>query len=417
MENHLKYWSEETNPETGARFLNAKGNLMGGSNGEADIDALIAGNYGEVLTERLLDMFRFENDPRGKDYLSYLEGLGLRCEVHDEEPDIYARWFVYTPLEAFTEAGASRKYPCIFCNTPVNAAAYEIGLQYIVGKEKFMFVCCQNTNWDNVSRMVDVVADAYPVDRERVYITGFSYGGYQATATYMRVPWKFAACAPCGNDIFREWDNWRVPYTDEEIDTLRHVGLPFIQLVGRYEASNFAPLNDWKPRSHTDGPRLGKPGPRDPRLDPRKDPTICPQRKLPDGTIIGTPISAMPHPPEGTDPGVWELELLNKRLYTLGCSPRNIGKCLSYASTPEDEFHYVMGFYADEEKIEYYCGHKHYVANIYNEEGLNTFRYIVWDNGVHTFPVSMGELIWSYFKQFRRDSATGKIVSDEYSPA
>ncbi len=416
---HMKFWSRETNPETGERFEYVRSMLANGSNGKADLDAMVEGPYGVMLTEALETQFRVENDPFGPAFMAYFEGLGLKPEMHDDG-DYYGRWATYTPAEAFTEAGRGKKYPMVIYNIPLDMdiAQFEfrMGLEKPAGRDKFIIAYIQNTNWDNVSLMIDRMAEQCPVDRERVYITGFSYGGYQATAAYLRVPWKFAGCAPCGNDIWREWDNWRIPYTDDEVETLRHLLVPFIQIVGECEASNFAPLNDYSPRTHDQpiGTRRGKPGPKNPRANPRLDPCVCPQRKLPDGTIINTPVSMMPRPAEGEDKHLWALGHLNKRLYTLGCAPRDIDRCLSYLNTPEDELHHVLGFYADREEIRYIGGHKHYIADIDNAGGMNTFRYVVWANGTHQTPVTMGELIWDFFRQFRRDTATGRIVADRY---
>ena len=421
MENmeHMKYWSHETNPESGARFEYFRSTLPDGSNGHADTEALIKGEYGKRLTEVLRVKFALEKDPFGPEAMAYFEGLGLRARLYDDG-DYFTRWASYTPLEAFTPEGEGKKYPMIVYDMylPSDVAQFEfrMGLERLAGRDKFIIASFQNTNWDNVSKMIDYMVENGHADKERIYITGFSYGGYQATAAYMRVPWKFAGCAPCGNDIWRDWDNWRFPYTEGEIETLRHLLVPFVQIVGQYEASNFAPLNEWKPRSH-DQPRAvpqGEPDPKNPRYDERFEPCVPPQRRGPDGRIINTPVSFMPHPGENDDPSLWELEHLNRRLYTLGCAPRDIEKCLSYKNCPDDEFHHLMGFYADKEQIVKLYGLKHYIADMYNEQGLNTFRFIVWENGVHSIPVSMGELIWDFFRQFRRDSATGRIVNDPY---
>ena len=416
---HMKYWSTETNPEAGARFAYIRAMLPNGSNGKADTEAFLNSPFGAVYTEAVRTRVALEKDPFGPAFLAYFESVGLKAELHDAQ-DYFTRWATYTPLEAYTGAGRGKRYPLVIYNMPllqdVTQFEFQMRLEQEAGRDKFIIANFQNTNWENVSAMIDRLIDTMPVDRERVYITGFSYGGYQATAAVLRVPWKFAAFAPCGNDIWREWDNWRVSYTQDEIETLRHVLVPFVQIVGEFEASNFVPLNDWHARSH-DQPRIrpeGEAGPVNPDYDPRREPCVCPQRRDADGRIINTPVSMMPHPEEGEDPHLYALRHLNLRLRTLGCQERDIRRCLSYLDTPEDEFHHVLGFYADREQITEVLGHKHYIADLYNAEGLNTFRFVVWANGFHSVPVSMGSLIWDFFKQFRRDSATGKVVCDVY---
>ena len=51
-------------------------------------------------------------------------------------------------------------------------------------------------------------------------------------------------------------------------------------------------------------------------------------------------------------------------------------KCISYLDKPEDELHHVLGFYGDTEEIREIHGLKHYIVNIFNESGLNAFRYV-----------------------------------------
>ena len=56
---HTDYWSIETNPETGAQFEYEKACLAANSNGGADIDKLIATEYGKMRTEEFERKLRF----------------------------------------------------------------------------------------------------------------------------------------------------------------------------------------------------------------------------------------------------------------------------------------------------------------------------------------------------------------------
>ena len=122
----------------------------------------------------------------------------------------------------------------------------------------------------------------------------------------------------------------------------------------------------------------------------------------------------MPSPPEGEDRHIWSLNRLNRRLDLLRCEPRDVEKCLSYLDNADSELHRVLGFYADVEEVKVLYGLKHYIADIYNRDGLDAFRYVVIENYPHFVPPAGGELIWAFFRQFRRDAATGRIVQDEY---
>jgi hypothetical protein len=88
--------------------------------------------------------------------------------------------------------------------------------------------------------------------------------------------------------------------------------------------------------------------------------------------------------------------------------------CLSYADTPEDDLHHIIGIYGDKETIVSYFGVKHYIVDIRNKDGFHAFRYVSAENCPHWPYLMMGELAWDFFKQFRRDKVTKKIVADPY---
>lgn len=404
----LDYWSEETNPETGKKFEAFLRYLRTAHNGNADIDALIDSPYGEELAKNLQTRFTYEGNSMGEAALEYYRSIGLKKEMFENE-DYYTRWVLLTPLEMYTKKGKNKKYPLVFYNhggsNAIETDEFSMGLQQIAGKEKFMVAYLQNTNWQNTDRVFGIIAEKYPLDKERVYMFGYSQGGYQTTSTYFRIPEKFAAVAPCGNDIYRTYDNFNVPYTEEETARLKEVFIPFMQVVGACEASSFAPVNDWKPRKDW-GIEVSGETFVDSRRDDSRDPTrIHGGRRR---------FSDMPVPPDGEDKHEWMIKRLNMRMDTLGCEPRDAEKCISYLNTPEDELHHVVGFYGDKEEIAEYFGYKHYIVDIWNKDKINAFRYVVVENSPHWPPVMMARLVWDFFKQFRRDSLTGKIVADEY---
>lgn len=413
--NYLDLYSPETNPETGAWYAYERSAMEAAHNGTANLDKLLATEYGKLMTEQLTLRLRFGTEDGTEKVLEYLKTFGVRGEIHDEG-EFFSRWGMFLPENVANDS--ARKYPLIIINgNSPEQAVFDFGFYKMCLREQFLFMSCRNHNWEHISALLEEAATKYPVDRERVYICGFSYMGYQATSAFTHLPFKFAGAAPCGNDIFRDKDNFLNPYTEDELASLRHHLVPFIQMVGASEASNFVPLNDWHIRAHWGNPPKPEGLPKlwkDPRDIQVLDPTINPIRRRPDGTIQSTPPSAMPAPPEGMDRHIWMLSRLNKRLDLLGCAPRDMERCLRYLHTPQDELHHVLGFYGDTEEIRMFHGLKHYIVNIFNKDGLNVFRYICLDNYPHFVPPAGGELLWPFFKQFRRDQATGKIICEEY---
>ncbi len=85
------------------------------------------------------------------------------------------------------------------------------------GKE-YPFICVApqcpfNEYWghftESLLAFLDHICDTLPVDRDRVYLTGFSMGGFGTWLLAMAEPSRFAAIAPiCGSGI--SWNAWCV---------------------------------------------------------------------------------------------------------------------------------------------------------------------------------------------------------------
>lgn len=399
---HLKYWSRETNPETGAAFEHFRLYMDCTQNGMLDADALLATPFGERLTEYLERRFLFEQlDPMCDQILAYYDGIGIRKQIFERE-DFFRRWALFTP--AVLED--NRRYPLVIWNhggkETIEDEEYITDLVPLAAKEKFMVLMAQDTGWERNAELIEHVAELLPLDRERVYMGGFSQGSRLAGAAQLRMPEKLAAVALNGGPVFDTTDNHCVPYTITEIENLSAWFVPFLQIENRCDVSNLAPLNRWTPRKQT--PHVDNHYYVNPAYDLLADPTYNH-----DGVTRERIV-----PPARGDAGRWLMNLLNLRMAVQGCAFRDAERCLDYARTPEDELHHAVGFYGDDERIALLLGVKHYMVDIFNREGIDAFRYIVVDNTNHWPPVNLGALIWDFFRRFRRDSGTGNIIEDEY---
>ena len=402
----MNYWSKETNLISGEYIEEILKYLRWANNDSGNMDDFISSPYGEQFAIRLDREYRYGLNSMGAETKAFYEGMGLKRLLFDDE-HFYTRWVLLVPLDADTQMGKDRRYPLVIVNRagndPVERTEFSTGFNEIAGREGFMVLYPQNTDPAYVEKLLERVSREFPVDRERVYVTGYSSGGQQTTAAAFAFPEKLAAHAPCGNDIYRNMNLAFHVYTKEEEERLKKARLPFMQTVGCCEHSNIVPLNQWKPKLFKGGGRMFLNLPTDPRAALEQDPTDVAGGKF-----------AAPKPPEDADTRVWMVEQLNRRLDLLGCAPREIGKCLAFADAPEDELHHMLGFYGDREKIRSYYGYKHYTVDIFSEDHINMFRYSAVENSPHSPGVMMGELVWEFFRQFRRDSVTGEIVEEEY---
>jgi pimeloyl-ACP methyl ester carboxylesterase len=402
-------WSRKSNPETGAKLEAELEYLRLAHNGGADIDLFIQSEYGDAYADALELGHRFEEDPTGLAIEEYYRSLGLRRQMF-ENTDYYTRWLLITPLEMETEAAKGRRYPVVFVNhggfASISADEFIAGFPDIAASERVIIAMLQNTNVDNTLRVLDRLIELFPVDAERVYLVGESQGGYQATSTYFRAPERFAAVVTCGNDIWRDWDNVNTRFTENEVANVTETFVPFAQVVGQFEASSFAPVNDWAPRKD-----WGREPMLTPYRDPRRNDDVDPTRNANGPRRF----SNQPEPPSGMDKHEWMLTRLNNRMASLRAAPRDPATCIGYLDGADTELHRVLGFYGDRERTESILGARHWIADIDNEDGLLAFRYVVIENAPHAWPVTAGALSWDFMKQYRRDTATGRIVVDEYS--
>lgn len=398
-------WKRETNPESGHLFEQFERYMRDAQNGQADIDRFFKTAYGEALTKRLHARFALEGRPGSEEDDAHYESLGL-CKRMFHAEDYYSRFTLLIPFYML-ESKEEKKYPLIFaCHGYGNAIEneeYAWGFAELAAQEGFMIALPQNTNWQSVNSILDELLDMYPVDAQRVYMAGYSQGGNQVMTAMMHIPHRLAAAAPGGCDIDRSMDNFGNAFTAEQQARLREIKVPMIQIVGACERANFVPLNRYNPLVPG---KVRCQSYDDPRKDNTKDPTIL--------VLDGMPKpSAKDFPAEGEDAHRWKLGRLNHRLWLQACAPRDVERCMRLGEE-DGEVSAKMGFYGDQERIETHLGIRHFVSDVYDETGVPTFRMAAMEHGFHAIPVTFGMLAWDYFRQFKRDAATGKLMVDPY---
>ncbi len=391
----VDYWSRKTNPETGAKFEAWKKHLDGAHDGTFDIEKFCASEYGGIMAGLADCRFRFEDDPMGEACLNYYRVHGVKKEMFETE-NFYTRWALFTPVEMEEEAAKGRRYPLVIQNhgggNSIEVDEFGTNFTHMVATEKIIVMMAQNTNWQNIGRIMDILEEKYPIDTERVYITGYSQGGETTESAAMRMPKRFAAIAPCGCFVFRTFDNLNVRYTIEEAEIFHETKIPMMMVIEGNGISRYAPVNDW----------YGRPDWSSKAHDP-EDPTN------PNGYK-----AERNNPRPGINTHRWMLGRLNMLMMMQGLEQRDANRCISYLLTDDDELHHRVGFYGDEEEIRVLNGCKHYLVNMYNRDKINMLRYVVVDNSPHWPTGLMAELTWDFFKQFKRDKETGRLVVEEY---
>ncbi len=383
--------------------------LMVGANKEWDTEAFKKSAYGKAFAKKMKQWCELENDEEA--CREYYRSLGVKRRLVDEGL-YYERWALLWPEDMDRE----KKYPLVLmlhgAGSSLEYDEFLSGFGDICGREGFIALFPQNTNVDNCLRLIDELDREFPIDRERIYVAGHSHGGRQASSFVFEHPEKAAAFALNSLDVCRNGAADGSEYGDDAFARLKAAFVPCMQMAGSNEFSYILPLNRWieAPMSpfgdspEANGKFLGPE--RDSRRDTQEDPT------RPRGIK-----RKKPRPPEhltDEEKDIWSVGMINKRLDTLYIEPRQLEKCLSYRHEPDTELHGFLGFYGENERIEEHFGARHFMLDIYNCDGVDAFRYAGVENSPHSTCLSLGELAWDFFRQFRRDSESGKIVCDRY---
>lgn len=145
------------------------------------------------------------------DMTEYFEKIPFR--VSGMLADRIMTYFWYAPEEPHS---MESKYPLVVVlhGTPGNGYAAEHLISSAVSKQYPAFVMVpalprgtlwanpkkrvqrENTQLSNVVKMIEAVAEKYPVDKNRIYVIGCSEGGFGAFGAALYYPEVFAAAVP-----------------------------------------------------------------------------------------------------------------------------------------------------------------------------------------------------------------------------
>ena len=127
--------------------------------------------------------------------IAYWEEKGLHKELHDADPDKpWKKWASYLPMN-YMRTGQG-KYPLLFvlhgAGNPIFLAE-TYGYTNIAAREQMIVIIPEDETPQSIERLLDYAYAHYPVDAKRVYMVGYSLGGFMTSRHALRWPEKFAA--------------------------------------------------------------------------------------------------------------------------------------------------------------------------------------------------------------------------------
>jgi poly(3-hydroxybutyrate) depolymerase len=301
---------------------------------------------------------QYPDEEMAEGVLAYWRENGVKKELYDADGD--GKYSVFTPLDM--EPG--KTYALVYCNhagmTPINQ--YETcGFPMLAGREKFICVCPWNggpsndnvvTEFPRILRQME--EQGYPVDFQRIYVTGFSAGSDATGALATAYPERIAAISPDpGANMFLKGKWCENPSSYEKNLPL---AMPLICMGGTMDGGDRYPLDTEQ------GIRNFNLWMRDiVKADAFEEMTEEKARELSEGCTDRC-----------------------KKIFGI-----NFQRTYSFR----------------QEGREWYVGE-------YDRQGIVCARFICGEGVPHTQTRYHAAILWDFLKHFRRDTATGESIYD-----
>lgn len=348
--------------------------IDGASDGTVVRDWQIHSETGRKMLEANRLSYRFRSC-KDEDVQAYWSDMGLNygCHyMHDE------RWIIFTPKQTRLE-----KLPVVVVLDEINEpddhkpiAAFfnyrEYGIIAAQGDCAVIFFAMESPRLNDW--IVDILEDAakvYPIDLDRVYMTGHSHNGHFTQEFARRHPNVVAAIAPLGNSPglpMPAVSHEAVAVDDERAALMETMDMPTCILCGCCEVGGLVPVNQ---TAHAFEAGIN---------------------------VEGYAASA-----EG------KIAMWQRRLKAERCSIPSVEEIRAAADSPNKATR-MLGFPSERAETIYIDGFEHYVADIKNVDGNCHFRVVAAENTPHMVQPSLNLCAWNYMWRFARNRQTGEVI-------
>ena len=308
-------------------------------------------------------------DEMSEPVLDYWRSFGMTKEMKCSDPE--NQWALYAPDLSSGEPDALR--PMLFLFTPPGGKIYDIeGQGYLQeAAARGYFVSTMNA-YDEQEFLARYAAlmEEYPIDRTRVYVSGFSGGGERASLCSLTHPELFSASCPAGNHCMLE--SYYISF--EQIEKTRLLGMPVLLISGLYDISEQFPIY----RNTSD-------------LYDMLPSNVPTYRNV-----------WMPRHKES------KILSLRARLYITGCRDVSYEDCCAQEFSP-NIVNRNFGIPFERTRVEHVLGIDHYIGEFCGRNGGVRLRAICLDKAPHQPVPTYASYMFDFFRRFRRDPDTGLL--------
>ena len=199
--------------------------------------------------------FHGYDEPTDWDDYEAKTGYRWKAEEHRVIQNEHRIWTSFVPVSAFAPANRQKKYPVVFalhgaCNNIFLVEGW--GFVQEAARREWIVIIPSLELDEFVLDILEQAKKLYPVDTERVYAAGFSYGGWASNRLGNQYPEVFAAVAPCGtamdNGFIEGFDDDREPlppFDGVPRALAKNICMPIINVYGECDGNRF-PIYDFR---------------------------------------------------------------------------------------------------------------------------------------------------------------------------
>ena len=347
---------------------------------------------GILENQECMGKFHQEDSP---EVLAYWAERGLVKELHDTE-EVCTKWASYLPKSYVDNPDNGRTYPLLFVmhgsGNPIYLAE-SYGYTHIAAREELIVIMPEDETPESIDKLFAYAKENYPVDWSRVYMVGYSLGGFMTSRHAMRWPERFAAVGS-GGMLFANGPStphvqagkvW--PGEDTTVEMARRASLfkiPACICMGEQEVLGLVPVvrdvpvNEWKEHLAEEEKKRAE-GKAEPKKEDRIDLS-----------------------------GRNKIQSVNNWRVANGCTPITEEDVRKAVVTTADIVEEKIGFPFEKTSIITREKRSHFVGDSVADDGETYFRMIVLAKSPHWPSRALTELTWEFISQFARDPETGK---------
>lgn len=247
------------------------GDLYTTYNPHVDVDAMERDGYLDAV-EKMMEPVLMSFDDMSPEVIAYWAKQGMVKEQHGndavmswteyemktgyhwEDPmkqgpqNNFKKWNSFVPVSAFKPENKDRKYPVMFMLhggfNPMSIID-GWGVPQEAARREWIVIAPSLELDDVLEEILEEAKKLYPVDESRVYVCGFSYGGFMSNFLGNKRPDLFAAVAPCGAPISDGkvekaiGPEPQTPFDGKSVAEKHGVYMPVLNIAGNLDGFRF----------------------------------------------------------------------------------------------------------------------------------------------------------------------------------